>query len=298
MDLKLEERALIAFFESDHDLFCCAVLELVITEEKLDLDLEIEKVFQARSLALQVCSPKQFLFFNQILDNVVCIQLKLLSGFRRDQLIRKCEQTYQSRGFEVNPIRLRFFTEWEENTDDPRKCISFAEKHRIKENYMSDLLCCEKVFVPVFDEERNHFFLYVLQLKTQVVEIWDSFAASSQSDWGDRRLHNLLVSLDALFKDDIDQKYQNVWSFKDFRMERPSNVPQQPNGYDCGVYVIKFMVAPEEVINPDFVFDSDNERLEVALRLLASDVNSCSDDLASKAEAYCEQRFGNCENLS
>ena len=50
MDLKVEERALIAFFESDHDLFCCAVLELVITEEKLDFDLEIEKVFLARSL--------------------------------------------------------------------------------------------------------------------------------------------------------------------------------------------------------------------------------------------------------
>ncbi|KAJ6370507.1 hypothetical protein OIU76_028733 [Salix suchowensis] len=173
------------------------------------------------------------------------------------------------------PVNWYLPISFAENTDDPRKCISFAEKHRIKENYMSDLLCCEKVFVPVFDEERNHFFLYVLQ-----------------------RLHNLLVSLDALFKDDIDQKYQNVWSFKDFRMERPSNVPQQPNGYDCGVYVIKFMVAPEEVTNPDFVFDSDNERLEVALRLLASDVNSCSDDLASKAEAYCEQRFGNCESLS
>ncbi|KAJ6371790.1 hypothetical protein OIU77_002164 [Salix suchowensis] len=177
------------------------------------------------------------------------------------------------------PVNWYLPISFAENTDDPRKCISFAEKHRIKENYMSDLLCCEK-------------------LKTQVVEIWDSFAASSQSDWGNRRLHNLLVSLDALFKDDIDQKYQNVWSFKDFRMERPSNVPQQPNGYDCGVYVIKFMVAPEEVTNPDFVFDSDNERLEVALRLLASDVNSCSDDLASKAEAYCEQRFGNCESLS
>ncbi|KAL3567398.1 hypothetical protein D5086_030049 [Populus alba] len=40
-------------------------------------------------------------------------------------------------------------------------------------------------------------------------------------------------------------------------------------------------------------FDSDNERLEVVLRLLASDVNSCRNDLASKAEAYCEQRFGN-----
>eukprot|EP00258_Populus_trichocarpa_P015711 XP_006372791.2 zinc finger BED domain-containing protein DAYSLEEPER isoform X1 [Populus trichocarpa] len=180
-----------------------------------------------------------------------------------------------------------------ENADDPSKCISFAKKHRIKENYMSDLLCCEKAFVPVFDKERSHFFLFVLQLKRQVVEIWDSIAASSQSDWVDRRLRNLLVSLDALFKDDIHQNYQNVWSFTDFRVERPSNVPQQPNGYDCGVYVIKFMLAPEEVTSPDFLFESDNERLEVVLRLLASDVNSCRNNLASKAEAYYEQRFGN-----
>ncbi|KAH8484583.1 hypothetical protein H0E87_028891, partial [Populus deltoides] len=179
------------------------------------------------------------------------------------------------------------------NADDPSKCISFAKKHRIKENYMSDLLCYEKAFVPVFDNERRHFFLFVLQLKKQVVEIWDSLAASCQSDWVDRRLHNLLVSLDALFKDDIDQNYQKVWSFTDFRVERPSNVPQQQNGHDCGVYVIKFMLAPEEVTNPDFVFDSENERLEVVLRLLSSDVNSCRNDLASKAEAYYEQRFGN-----
>nr|XP_034909733.1 uncharacterized protein LOC118045257 isoform X2 [Populus alba] len=177
------------------------------------------------------------------------------------------------------------------NADDLSKCISFAKKHRIKENYMSDLLCCEKAFVPVFDEERSHFFLFVLQLKKQVVEIWDSLAASCQSGWVDRRLRNLLVSLDALFKD--DQNYQKVWSFTDFRVERPSNVPQQQNGHDCGVYVIKFMVAPEEVTNPDFVFDSENERLEVVLRLLASDVNSCRNGLASKAKAYYEQRFGN-----
>ncbi|KAL3567406.1 hypothetical protein D5086_030057 [Populus alba] len=128
-----------------------------------------------------------------------------------------------------------------ENADDPSKCISFAKRHRIKENYMSDLLCCEKAFVPVFDKDRSHFFLFVLQLKTQVVEIWDSLAASCQSDWVDRRLHNL------------------------------------------------FMLAPEEVTNPDFVFDSDTERLEVVLRLLASDVNSCRNDLASQAEAYYEQ---------
>jgi Ulp1 family protease len=49
-----------------------------------------------------------------------------------------------------------------------------------------------QAFVPVFDKERSHFFLFVLQLKKQVVEIWDSIAASSQSDWADRRLHELV----------------------------------------------------------------------------------------------------------
>jgi len=49
-----------------------------------------------------------------------------------------------------------------------------------------------QAFVPVFDEKRSHFFLFVLQLKRQVVEIWDSLAASCQSDWVDRRLHNLV----------------------------------------------------------------------------------------------------------
>ncbi|KAJ6859936.1 hypothetical protein NC651_036302 [Populus alba x Populus x berolinensis] len=184
------------------------------------------------------------------------------------------------------------------NADDPSKCISFAKTHMIKENYMSNLLCCEKAFVPVFDNERRHFFLFVLQLKRQVVEIWDSLAASQQSAWVDKRLHNLLVSLDGLFKDDIDQNYQKVWSFKDFRVERPSNVPQQQNGHDCGVYVIKFMLAPEELTNPDFMFDSENERLEVVLRLLASDVNSCRNDLASKAEAYYEQRNSTSRKLT
>ncbi|KAF9663188.1 hypothetical protein SADUNF_Sadunf17G0012300 [Salix dunnii] len=107
-----------------------------------------------------------------------------------------------------------------------------------------------------------------------------------------------LNSLDALLKDDMDQNHRNAWSFRDFR------APQQPNGFilvmdirklatgSSIIYVIKFLLTPEEVTNPDFMFDSDNERLEVVLRLLAGDVNSCRNDLASKEETYHQQRFG------
>ncbi|KAF9663186.1 hypothetical protein SADUNF_Sadunf17G0012100 [Salix dunnii] len=167
---------------------------------------------------------------------------------------------------------------------DTSECISFARKHMFRENYMSALFSCEKMYVPVFDKERSHFYLYVLHIKKQVVEIWDSLAKSSGSSV-DNRLPSMLATLDILFEDDIEQNYPDGWSFTSFSVDRSPNVPQQTNGYDCGVYVIKFMLAPEEATQPDFDLDSDTERLDVVLRLLDGNVNSYRTELVAKAEA-------------
>ncbi|KAJ6865982.1 hypothetical protein NC652_037495 [Populus alba x Populus x berolinensis] len=156
---------------------------------------------------------------------------------------------------------------------DTSECTSFAKKHMYRENYMSALFSCEKMYVPVFDKERRHFYLFVLHMKKQVVEIWDSLAKSSGSSV-DKRLPNMLAILDILFEDDIQQNYPDGWSFVSFSVDRSPNVPQQTNGYDCGVYVTKFMLAPEEVTQPDFVFDSDTERLDVVLGLLDAVIDS------------------------
>nr|TKS01648.1 hypothetical protein D5086_0000170660 [Populus alba] len=179
---------------------------------------------------------------------------------------------------------------------DTSECTSFAKKHMYRENYMSALFSCEKMYVPVFDKERRHFYLFVLHMKKQVVEIWDSLAKSSGSSV-DKRLPNMLAILDILFEDDIQQNYPDGWSFASFSVDRSPNVPQQTNGYDCGVYVIKFMLAPEEVTQPDFVFDSDTERLDVVLGLLDGNVNSCRNELAAKAEAYFLRSSGTNDSL-
>ncbi|KAL9380364.1 hypothetical protein Peur_026021 [Populus x canadensis] len=178
---------------------------------------------------------------------------------------------------------------------DTSECISFAKKHMFRENYMSALFSCEKMYVPVFDKERRHFYLFVLHMKKQFVQIWDSLAKSSGSS--DKRLPNMLAILDILFEDDIQQNYPDGWSFASFSVDRSPNVPQQTNGYDCGVYVIKFMLAPEEATQPDFVFDSDTERLDVVLRLLDGNVNSCRNELAAKAEAYFLRSSGTDDSL-
>ncbi|KAJ6859929.1 hypothetical protein NC651_036298 [Populus alba x Populus x berolinensis] len=186
-----------------------------------------------------------------------------------------------------------FFSEYAYDTSE---CISFAKKHMFRENYMSALFSCEKMYVPVFDKERRHFYLFVLHMKKQVVEIWDSLAKSSGSSV-DKRLPNILAILDILFEDDIQQNYPGGWSFASFSVDRSPNVPQQTNGYDCGVYVIKFMLAPEEVTQPDFVFDSDTERLDVVLGLLDGNVNSRRNELAAKAEAYFLRSSGTNDSL-
>ncbi|KAJ6865955.1 hypothetical protein NC652_037472 [Populus alba x Populus x berolinensis] len=171
-----------------------------------------------------------------------------------------------------------FFSEYAYDTSE---CISFAKKHMFRENYMSALFSCEKMYVPVFDKERRHFYLFVLHMKKQVVEIWDSLAKSSGSS--------------------VDKRLPNIVSASTLRaalsLDRSPNVPQQTNGYDCGVYVIKFMLAPEEVTQPDFVFDSDTERLDVVLGLLDGNVNSCRNELAAKAEAYFLRSSGTNDSL-
>ncbi|KAJ6865962.1 hypothetical protein NC652_037478 [Populus alba x Populus x berolinensis] len=150
---------------------------------------------------------------------------------------------------------------------DTSECISFAKKHMFRENYMSALFSCEKMYVPVFDKERRHFYLFVLHMKKQVVEIWDSLAKSSGSS--------------------VDKRLPNIVSASTLRAAL----------YDCGVYVIKFMLAPEEVTQPDFVFDSDTERLDVVLGLLDGNVNSCRNELAAKAEAYFLRSSGTNDSL-
>ena len=45
-----------------------------------------------------------------------------------------------------------------------------------------------------------------------------------------------------LLEVDIGQHKGNGWSFTKFVTETVVNIPQQPNGYDCGLFVINFML--------------------------------------------------------
>ncbi|XP_054817733.1 uncharacterized protein LOC129317432 [Prosopis cineraria] len=66
-------------------------------------------------------------------------------------------------------------------------------------------------------------------------------------------------------------------AFAKFHQRMASNISLQPNdnGYDCGIFVIKYMQQSDNYVsqNPSFQFDSNKERLDLALELLKSDLN-------------------------
>ena len=50
-----------------------------------------------------------------------------------------------------------------------------------------------------------------------------------------------LKTLDIMFEDEIYIFFHERWLFSSFKFFRPSCVPIQPNDFDCGIYIIKFM---------------------------------------------------------
>ncbi|KAL6218571.1 hypothetical protein ACLB2K_011781 [Fragaria x ananassa] len=77
-----------------------------------------------------------------------------------------------------------------------------------------------------------------------------------------------LKTLDIMFEDEIYIFFHERWLFSSFKIFRPSCVPIQPNDFDCGIYIIKFMEEFENASKAGDKFDSETERLRIATKLV------------------------------
>ncbi|XP_054819754.1 disease resistance protein RPS5-like isoform X2 [Prosopis cineraria] len=98
----------------------------------------------------------------------------------------------------------------------------------------------------------------------------------------ERTTQKLLLAMD---------KFLGVAMFTKFLWTMAINIPLQPNGYDCGIFVIKYMQQSDNFVrqNPSFQFDSNKERLDLALEFLNSDLNQEKKTLYDKVARRCKQ---------
>ncbi|KAF7836394.1 putative disease resistance protein [Senna tora] len=130
------------------------------------------------------------------------------------------------------------------------------------------------IFIPIHVQKnaQGHFYLYIVDLKKQEVQILDSLSQFIDKKDRDKTTQKLLLALDELFIDDITGK---SGTFTKFHVTISEGVLSQSNEYDCGIFVVNFMQQSDNYVNkiPSFQFHSDEERLDLALKLLKSDLN-------------------------
>jgi Ulp1 family protease len=104
----------------------------------------------------------------------------------------------------------------------------------------------EKIFVAFL--YNSHFYLGIIDLINQRISIMDSLNSLNFCFIGLKKLKNILAVLAELDTRIIVDNFE--WCI-------PQNVPQQPNGFDCGIYVVDFI---EYLIIKDFsIFNYSSE---------------------------------------
>ncbi|XP_054818557.1 uncharacterized protein LOC129318064 isoform X2 [Prosopis cineraria] len=110
------------------------------------------------------------------------------------------------------------------SSGDVSSFVDFVERQKMKENYMSDFINnCEKIFIPVRVEKNScgHFYLYIIDVKNQVVEIWDSLCPQFMDKSTREQTTKLLFAMENIFG--------NV-KFTEFSWGMASNILSQTNG--------------------------------------------------------------------
>ncbi|GAY52059.1 hypothetical protein CUMW_139030 [Citrus unshiu] len=117
---------------------------------------------------------------------------------------------------------------------------------------------------------------------------WSSLNFAQAAGFRDRYMGRLdtcekLASLDFVLRQEARALFGNRFSFFNFQICCQAGVPQQPNGFDCGYYVMKYMDNLSIVVHDSYQHDSDHARLLLALYLVQSPLNKIRRRLIQEA---------------
>ncbi|XP_030960985.1 putative ubiquitin-like-specific protease 1B [Quercus lobata] len=116
----------------------------------------------------------------------------------------------------------------------------FKRTYRDDDKYMSRLMCCEQIYIPMNDNN-SHWYLCVIDFSSRkkCIHILDSLPSTTRQDIRIKNVQTVVKGLDKLLSYLEKDSYTN--SITKFPLKSPPLDPIQDNGYDCGMYVIKHM---------------------------------------------------------
>ncbi|KAF4394822.1 hypothetical protein F8388_015728 [Cannabis sativa] len=107
------------------------------------------------------------------------------------------------------------------------------------ERFMGSLKHCNEIYIPLLI--LKHYLLARVMIKEKKVEVWDSLAHENSPILQSSKIVDILRNLDLGLENEFTSR-PSTFNFASFRIVRAANVPRQPNDYDCGIFVILFMI--------------------------------------------------------
>ncbi|XP_071911435.1 uncharacterized protein [Coffea arabica] len=122
-----------------------------------------------------------------------------------------------------------------------------------------------------------HWYLFVIDMKNETIHIYDSLPVK---EFNFNRLYPVMHVRNMLHEAlayGLGKAYQK--DISKFPCIRPQWCPRQPDGNDCGIYVMYFMKHVSEMEAEMVVsFVSDKERCSLALELFVHPSNLVRED--------------------
>ncbi|KAK9229783.1 hypothetical protein WN944_022749 [Citrus x changshan-huyou] len=159
--------------------------------------------------------------------------------------------------------------------------LNFAQAAGFRDRYMGRLDTCEKIYVPINCD--GHWYMLLVDISHATATIWDSLESPSRREKMINESLAILASLDFVLRQEARALFGNRFSFLNFQIYRQAGLPQQPNGFDCGYYVMKYMDSPCIVVHDSYQHDLDHARLLLALYLVQSPLNKIRRRLIQEA---------------
>ncbi|PON56220.1 Ulp1 protease family, C-terminal catalytic domain containing protein [Parasponia andersonii] len=202
----------------------------------------------------------------------------------------------KSNGFTVGPFKVGDEAACVEGFKGQQKqlgvCMNVTRMAREQEwskLHLGDLKICEQMLVPVLlsDGVRGHWILANVKLKPLTIELWDSIAAARHKTSCVEATLEMLQTLDNLFLFDIKMGMPDGFKFAEFKINLKPDIPQQSNGTDCGLFVMKYM---ESIFLSELTpegFNADDVRLKLLALIVCYDLNK----VESTCLRECEEHF-------
>ncbi|KAL9409574.1 hypothetical protein AB3S75_047896 [Citrus x aurantiifolia] len=148
----------------------------------------------------------------------------------------------------------------------------FAQAASVIKPFMPDFQRCQKIYVPINDGV-FHWFMFIVNVKEGYSEVWDPLPDGRSNRKREQQAEHILHSLDFIFHSKLPTNVKPSTRFIWFPIRSGEGVSKEPNGFDCGIYVIKFMETPGLIPNKSYMHDSQNVRGRLAVQLIDSAFN-------------------------